>query len=124
MEAGAGVADRDRVTRLLLDEMYPIELAANLRAKGFDALAVLEVDGLPASSDLDLLSWARQDDRCIVTENVEDFARLSHGAHNGVLLVRARRWPRTGAGLARLESGLVELLSSEIRMSPDTVDWL
>lgn len=124
MAAGAGVADRFRVTRLLLNEMYPIRLAANLRAQGIDVLAVLEVDDLSESSDLDLLRWAGQHDRCIVTENVDDFARLSHGPHAGFVLVAARRWPRTGAGLARLETALVARLSAETPVSPDVVEWL
>lgn len=124
MEAGAGVACRLRVTRLLLDEMYPIALAENLRGARFDVLAVLEVDGLPRTTDPGLLEWASQHDRAIVTENVDDFARLSHEPHAGIILVRAPRWPRGGAGMARLEAALRGRLSSDVRVSIHVVEWL
>lgn len=103
MEAGAGVTRRLGVIGVILDEMYPVALAARLRAKGLDVLAALEIDGLPASSDPVLLEWATRHERTVVTENVRDFARLSHGPHAGIILVHARRWPprRPGSGTTR-----------------------
>ncbi len=112
------------MTRLLLDEMYPVRLAENMRAAGFDVLAVLEVDGLPQTPDPGVLEWASKQSRTIVTENVRDFARLSHEPHAGIVLVRASRWPRGGAGLARIEAALRTRLSSDAPISVHTVEWL
>lgn len=110
--------------KVLLDEMYPGALAASLRVRGLDVLAALEVDGLPASTDPVFLEWATQRQRVLVTENVGDFARLSHGPHAGMILVLARRWPRGGVGLGRLEAALAARLSSDVPVPMDAVEWL
>ncbi|MDQ3476628.1 MAG: DUF5615 family PIN-like protein [Actinomycetota bacterium] len=104
--------------------MYPVALAAGLREKGRDVVAVLEVDGLSASPDSDVLEWATRHQRAVVTENVGDFARLSLGPHAGIILVRARKWPRSGQGLGRLVAALDGRLSAEIPVSTDAAEWL
>lgn len=112
------------MTRLLLDEMYPVPLAANLRRAGFDVLAVLEVHDLPQTPDPHLLEWATEHGCTIVTENVDDFARLSQETHAGIILVRAARWPRVGAGMTRLEAALRTRLASGVLVLPGAVEWL
>jgi predicted nuclease of predicted toxin-antitoxin system len=92
------------VTRLLLDEMYPPALAADLRDRGIDCLAVLEPRaGLAGTPDDRVLAWAAAEGRAVVTQNVADFARLSATAsHRGIVLVPASRYPRSRSGLRRL----------------------
>ncbi|MEV6342431.1 DUF5615 family PIN-like protein [Actinoplanes sp. NPDC051851] len=60
--------------------------------------------GLAAKTDDDVLAWAGRNNRCVVTENVCDFARLAQQGfgHAGILFVSSRRFPRTGSGLNRL----------------------
>jgi Domain of unknown function (DUF5615) len=75
------------LTGLLLDEMYPPALAQRLRDHGHDVLAALDIQvGLASRSDEDVLAWASGHDRCVVIENVRDFARLTalgeHSASN------------------------------------------
>jgi hypothetical protein len=115
------------LTGVLLDEMYPPALAGRLRGLGHDVLAVLEVEvGLAARSDEDVLAWAARNDRCLVTENVADFARLAQqgAAHCGLIPVSARRFPRTSAGLHRLGDALDAVLAGEQLPGMDGIAWL
>ncbi len=66
--------------RLLLDEMFPPAVARALREQGHDVVAVLEVTDLVGASDVELFSWAQQERRAIVTENVADFLALERDA--------------------------------------------
>jgi hypothetical protein len=107
--------------------MYPPSLAQRLRGKGHDVVAVLEVEvGLASRSDTDVLAWAAVNNRCVVTENVSDFARLAHQgfAHCGLVFVSSSRFPRTGNGLHRLGDALDALLSSRQVPGRDGVSWL
>lgn len=60
--------------RLLLDEMYPPVLAEKLRAQGHDVLAIVEDLDLIGSDNKTVLAHATPTQRCVVTENVQDFA--------------------------------------------------
>jgi len=120
-------AATENLTGLLLDEMYPPALAQRLRDRGHDVLAVLDVEvGLASRSDEDVLAWAARNNRCLVTENVSDFARLaSQGvAHCGLNFVLAPRYPRTASGLVRLGDSLDVLLASKQLPGRDSVTWL
>jgi hypothetical protein len=116
--------------RLLLDEMYPRRLAEQLRGKGFDVIAVVEIPELVGSSDPDIARRGLQDGRIVVTENVADYARLEPDEHAGLLLVNARRWPRTSTGLPRLVEALGAWLAARATSAPDdrgdsgVVEWL
>jgi Domain of unknown function (DUF5615) len=115
------------VTSALLDEMYPPALAQRLREAGHDVLAVLDVQvGLASRSDDDVLAWAHWTDRCVVTENVGDFARLAAlgVAHAGIIFVSPRRFPRTGRGLNRMGDALDALLSAKGLPPRGGVIWL
>jgi uncharacterized protein DUF5615 len=92
--------------RLLLDEMYPPRLAVQLRADGYDVVAVVELPRLVSRTDAEVARWARESDRVLVTENVADFASMDITEHAGLLLVSARRWPRTPNGQPRLLTAL------------------
>jgi hypothetical protein len=120
-------AEAEVLTGLLLDEMYPPALAQQLRAGGHDVVAVLDIEaGLAAKTDEDVLAWAARNDRCVVTENVSDFARLAQQgfAHAGLIFVSSRRFPRTGSGLQRLAKALDEFLSAGELPGRDGVAWL
>lgn len=120
-------AEAEVLTGVVLDEMYPPVLAQRLRAKGHDVVAVLDVEvGLASKSDEDVLTWAARNDRCVVTENVSDFARLAQQgfAHCGLVFVNSRRFPRTESGLHRMGEALHALLSQKGLPGRDGVTWL
>ncbi len=116
--------------RLLLDEMYPRRLAEQLRAEGHDVVAVVELPDLVGREDTEVVRWSRADGRVVVTENVVDHAHLDPDEHVGLLLVDARRWPRTPSGLPRLSAALRAWLAARAgRREPDPrgaglVEWL
>ncbi|MGH4015115.1 MAG: DUF5615 family PIN-like protein [Pseudonocardiaceae bacterium] len=111
--------------RLLLDEMYPPTLADALRDKGHDVIAVAASVELAGSDDVAVVDAVTADGRCLVTENVRDFAVLvRYTRHAGVLLVHARRWPRTRAGLHTLADALHDALSGDRLPGPDDIRWL
>jgi hypothetical protein len=98
--------------RLLLDEMYPAALAELLRDRGHDVVAVVEVAELVGRPDGDVVRWAHEHERAVVTENVVDYAGLEPGAHGGLVLVNSRRWPRTRSRIPRLADALGALLTT------------
>lgn len=111
---------------LLLDEMYPPTLAERLRSEGHDVVAATAVEvGLGSRSDADVLAWALRNNRCVVTENVSDFARLAgQVSHAGIIFVLAKRFPRTGSGLHRLGESLDQMLREKKTPRPGEVHWL
>ena len=120
-------AEAEALTGIVLDEMYPPTLAQRLRAGGHNVVAVLKVEvGLASKSDEDVLTWASRNNRCVVTENVSDFARLAGQglAHSGLIFVSSRRFPRTAAGLHRLGDRLDALLSAKQLPGDDGIVWL
>lgn len=62
--------------RLLLDEMFHPRIASELTARGHDCLAVAAEPDLRESDDADLLAYALEQRRTLVTNNVVDFERL------------------------------------------------
>ena len=94
--------------RLLLDEMHAPRVAARLRERGYDAVAVKERAELIGMSDEDLLRAATADQRAVVTENVKDFAPLhQHFAaagqqHSGLIFTHPRRFPRSAPNHAQV----------------------
>jgi hypothetical protein len=125
--AEASAATAGFITAVLLDEMYPPALAKRLRDSGHDVVAVLDIEvGLASKSDDDVLAWATRNNRCVVTENVSDFARLSSlgVTHCGLIFVLAQRFPRTSSGLRRLGDALDALVSSKQLPGRDGVIWL
>lgn len=115
--------------RLLLDEMYPQALAEKLRAQGHDIVAVTEDvtedPDLVGSDDESVLAYANTAQRCLVTENVQDFAALAkHTTHHGILLAHPRRWPRDSSGIARLATALDRTIREERLPGTDESYWL
>ena len=62
------------MTRLLLDQNLPVDAAGKLRAAGFDVVHTRD-RGWQRASDEDLLGFAREEARVIVTQDL-DFSRL------------------------------------------------
>jgi predicted nuclease of predicted toxin-antitoxin system len=115
------------LSSVLLDEMYPPDLARQLRDAGHDVVAVLDIEvGLASKTDEDVLAWAARNNRCVVTENVADFLRLARQgfSHAGLILVTSRRYPRTRSGLHRLGKALDDFLSAGNSPGQDGIVWL
>lgn len=78
--------------KLLLNEMWSLEIARQLRSRGVDVVAATELPhryrGVP---DDVVFERAQEDGRGIVTDNIEDFSRLVADAagrgesHHGVV---------------------------------------
>lgn len=85
--------------KLLLDEHYAIEIAAQLRAIGQDGMTVSEL-GMTGIEDEPLLALASSENRALLTNNARDFmpivARWATSArdHCGVLLTSDSSMPR------------------------------
>ena len=90
--------------QLLLDEHYSPSIAARLRARGHDVLAVLDLSALRGQADRIAFAWAAETRSRVVTENIQDFRPLMLDAYAtgrpvaDLLLVPPRRFPR-GSGL-------------------------
>lgn len=86
--------------RLLLDEHYPAAIAEALRARGHDAVAVVERDDLRGLSDPALLVAAAAERRALASEDFGGFRHLVARAFAegqpcfGVVCVDHRRLPR------------------------------
>lgn len=111
--------------RLLLDEMYPPSLARTLSEKGHDVVAVADAADLVGCPDTTVLEAAREERRCLVTENVRDFAVLAQqSGHAGIIFVHARRWPRTPSGIPKITDALHTLLVEGRTPANGEVTWL
>ena len=106
--------------RLLLDEMWPPDVARQLRLRGHDAIAVAERPELRGKPDDVVFATAQAEERAVVTENVADYlplaaARIRAGqGHFGLILTSNRRFPRhEPRTLGHLVAALDKLLSNE-----------
>lgn len=118
--------------RVLLDEMFPPEIARQLRERwSCDAIAVAELPELRSLSDDELFAFAQREGRALVSENVPDFIRLDASyrrdgkSHHGLVLTTERRFPRREAGtLGRLVLALRDLAEARHAGLADEVHWL
>lgn len=105
--------------KLLLDAMYSPGVAARLRVRGHDAVAIAERPELVAMSDSGLLEAMAAESRTIVTNNVLDYvplfrhALLDGGEPPALLLTEDRTMPRTSAEIGRFVSMLEGLAAGE-----------
>jgi hypothetical protein len=105
-------AESPTPVRFLLDEHYPPVSAERLRTSGVDAVAlVLDRAELKAASDAAVLRAAVNEGRVVVTEDVNSFAVAIAQVRNhvGVVYCRSRVFPRTPAGIAKIEKALKAL---------------
>jgi predicted nuclease of predicted toxin-antitoxin system len=77
------------VLALLLDENLPRSIAARLRALGFDAAAVVDLQARGAA-DSEVLRLAVAAGRVLVTRDLDfsDILRFPLGSHCGIVVVR------------------------------------
>ena len=115
---------------LLLDEMFSPEIAAELVQRGHDVVAVAADPALAGLPDDQVLAWAAEQHRCLVTENVKDFEVLRRqavaqgNAHPGLLYSGPRRFPRDRRFLGALVTALDEVLTAERVPVENEVSWL
>jgi predicted nuclease of predicted toxin-antitoxin system len=104
--------------RLCLDELYSPKIAAELRARGHDAINVHNRPALLALPDTALLDAMIADERAIVTENAGDFVPLARRLalkgrdHFGLILTSSAALPPSrntiGRHVRALDAFLVE----------------
>jgi predicted nuclease of predicted toxin-antitoxin system len=116
--------------RLALDEMFSPQIAAELVRRGHDVVAVAADPGLAGLPDEQILEWATEQGRCLVTENVKDFEALRRASaaqgrtHAGLLYCGPRRFPRDRRFLGGLVVALDKLLAAGQLPAPGDVAWL
>jgi uncharacterized protein DUF5615 len=101
--------------RLLLDEHLSPSIAAVLRSRGHDVVAIAERDDLRGVSDTLVFAAAARERRAVVTVDVGDSravavaALASGGSSFGLVLVSPGRYSGGGPLLAALDQLLREL---------------
>lgn len=104
------------VSRLLLDEMFSGAIAAQLRAKGHDVVAVVADPALTGLADDQILAHATAAGRGLVTANIKDFMpldaryRAASQSHAGLIRVSAKTFPQDRSFTAAITSALSALL--------------
>lgn len=105
--------------KVLLDEMYPPRLAAQLNEAGIEATTVAAI-GLAGSPDTDVFA-AAVDHRCaVLTESVGDFTRIAADYsttgrhHHGLLIALSSRFSRQLAGSAALVAAIAEAVQQPL----------
>ncbi|MDR1430745.1 MAG: DUF5615 family PIN-like protein [Propionibacteriaceae bacterium] len=115
--------------RLLLDEHFPPTLARSLSELGVDTVAlVADKPQLIGAADVEVLRFAVNDARVVVTEDVSTFpaAVAEVPEHLGVIFCRSQVFQRTPSGLVKIRRALLVLISdppSGLGSSPVTW-WL
>ena len=116
--------------KLLLDEMWPAQVAVQLRKRGHDVLAVTESEGLRGQADEVVFLHAHQEERAVVTENVIDYRPLAQQAlsqgqgHAGMIFTSNRAFPRGDPRtVGRIVVALASLLESVLDLQ-DREHWL
>jgi len=112
--------------RLLLDEMFPPVIATQLRERGHDVVAGADDPQLRAMTDPELLAWAGEHSRRIVTENVRDFRPLvvDGPAGPGVLFTSSRTFPRTRRGIGKLIAAIDDWIAVTAKADRPVEAWL
>jgi hypothetical protein len=116
--------------RLVLDEMFSPALAVALRDLGHDVIAITERSDLRGMTDSELFTWAGNERRWLLTENVKDFRPIllravqAGAAITGVLFTSSRAFPRSRKNPGPLIHALSTWLRAGPPDSPITEDWL
>ena len=115
--------------KLLLDEMWAPVIAAALRDRGHDVVAVAERHDLRGMPDAAIFEAALAEGRAIVTENVVDYRPLAADAmragrpHPALIFTSNRAYPRASRRTAgRLVTALDALLTTRDAISGE--HWL
>ncbi|MFC7249420.1 DUF5615 family PIN-like protein [Halomicroarcula sp. GCM10025324] len=88
----------------LLDENIDPKVATYLEKEALDATHVRDTLGQGADDEADVLPYAREQDRIIVTSDVNDFGALPSDSHAGIILLYDDTMPayRVAAALIAL----------------------
>jgi hypothetical protein len=115
---------------MLIDEMWPSTIAAQLRLRGHDVAAVVERSDLRSKPDEYILTVAQREWRVLVSENANDFRKLASvviqggNRHPGFVFTTERRVPRHDARVVgRLITALDALLITDIDLT-NSEHWL
>jgi predicted nuclease of predicted toxin-antitoxin system len=115
---------------LLLDEMLSGTIAEQLRAKGHDALAVVESPDLISLPDDQILARATAAGRILVTANIKDFMpldaqyRAGGQAHAGLILISTKTFAQDRTFTVAITSALTALLDEPGRIQAGQVLFL
>jgi Domain of unknown function (DUF5615) len=108
--------------------MYPPAIAAQLRDRDHDAEAVTERTDLRALADIEIIALAQQEQRAVVTENIDDFSVIADGydqpsqVHFGLVLVPPSSYPRgSPATIGRMVTELDRLLKEHPETTPTSL---
>ena len=103
--------------KLLLDEMFSLAIARDLRSRGYDVEPVAGNPDREALSDPEVLALARAEHRAIVTNNLRDFRPLHHEAitpggagHFGMIFMPGS-YRRTRTDTGKIIAALEEILT-------------
>ena len=102
--------------RLVLDEHLDRTMAVELRRRGHDVVAVTEDPSLEGLKDHEILKWATEQRRVIVTYDAAGFrplvdAQLAIGeAVAGVIALSAKRYPQRPPSYGALLRDLARVL--------------
>jgi len=116
--------------RLLPDEMFSPAIAAELRERGHDVLAVADRPDLRAKSDEEISAWASAEGRWLLTENVKDVRPIMLRALPGgppgcgLLFTSSRAFPRSRKNPGPLINALHAWLTAGSPAPPVTESWL
>lgn len=105
-------------------------IAATLRDRGHDVLAVADQLELRALTDSELFIWAGREGRRIITENVRDFVPLVRQAEESgqpvtpVLFTSSRTFPRSRRNPGPLIDALDTWLRAADAAQRPAEDWL
>jgi len=119
--------------KLLLDAMFKLEIARQLRQRGHDVIAATERRDLADLLDPELLAAAQAEERAVVSNDVRGFVRLDRvyrqqgRSHYGVILTSDRHFDRnTERSIGQLVLALDAFLRTQPPESSATslVYWL
>lgn len=100
--------------RLLLDQGLPRSAAAILRDKGYDVIHVAEA-GLRDARDIEIIDYAREQSRIIVTLDADFHALLKVGGHARPSVIRLRLEGLRGKELADLVEQILATVEQDVR---------
>lgn len=117
--------------KLAFDHHYSTTIATQLRERGHDVVAVIEL-GWEAEADERLLALCEEDQRALVTNNARDFAVIARRwavegrRHSGLVFTSDASMPRSRQTIGRYVEALDRLLSSMPGddVFADRVHWL
>jgi hypothetical protein len=115
--------------RALLDEQLSPQIAALLRQRGHDVVAVSERDDLAGRSDRVVLDVAFAEARAVITNNIKDFRplaaeRLARGrSHGGLILLPSKR-TRTRAAVEGLADAIETVLKADSDGLESSERWI